>query len=169
MRALVSANTPSPALFALLAGSSFVGLALAFSVSGYHVLGPLLRGGGTDAPPERALSPAENAPERSVAAASPSAPPAAAKKESSSPAKPAAEAKGGQRSERGSVIRKVPNFPSAVVRKKPKSKAGIQDGLRPGHRVSVVGRKGFWLEIEYENRAGTTVRGWTHELNVTNP
>ena len=75
----------------------------------------------------------------------------------------------GRPSERDGVIRKVPNFPSAVIRSRPKSKAGIQDGLRPGHRVSVVDRRGAWLQVEYENRAGKTQRGWTHEVNVTVP
>jgi len=132
------------------------------------VLGPLFSGGSASS--ERtATSAPEAAPKVNAPALRAKERPTKATQPAAADDKTPGSNESGQRSERDGVIRKVPNFPSAVVRYQPKSKGSIQDGLRPGHRVSVVGRQGHWLQIEYENRTGKTVRGWTHEVNVTVP
>lgn len=67
---------------------------------------------------------------------------------------------------RAAVVRKSPKYPSAIVRDAARKNAKVVESIFPGQRVKVAQRKGKWLKISYENKQGEAKRGWTHEVNL---
>lgn len=161
--------TLSPAWLGIFAALSFGGLVIASFASGYHlVMKTAPRGVSEDSPAGSAAAEPSAAPGAQSAPAAndtagaggPGGGPI-----TGGPGAAGGSATGGAASDPAEAIVR-PNLPPnrAVVRSRPET-GGIVARLPSNQRVTVRGRQGQWLRVEFE-RKGKHVLGWTLETNL---
>jgi hypothetical protein len=170
---MTSRATLSPAWLGIFAVLSFGGLVIASFASGYHLVmktAPRATGAASEDTPAEARATGD-AP--SALAANDTAGPAGgsiaagsvARGPATGSAAGAGPATGGAANDPAEAVVR-PNLPPnrAVVRSRPET-GGIVARLPSNQRVTLRGRQGQWVRVEFE-RKGKHVLGWTLETNL---